>query len=227
MRCPENTLAAFEQALVDGADILETDLHRSKDGVFVCIHDATVDRTTNGNGAVAEMVIEELRELSAGKGQRDYNDERIPTLEELATMIPPDVALALELKSDAFLDARVAEQLIAELDQWNVRGRTTVISFSGPRLAAIKQAAPDIPIGRITTLSPWPRAGSELLGPFWPILIVNPLFVHVAHRRGQLVCPLDPTPDSRLWLYRLLHCDALITDDPATTLQEVRRIGWV
>lgn len=52
--CPENTLASFQQAFKEGADILETDLHLSADDVFMCIHDATVDRTTNGSGAVAE-----------------------------------------------------------------------------------------------------------------------------------------------------------------------------
>ena len=48
--CPENTLASFRRALADGADLLETDLHLSSDGRLVCIHDATVDRTTNGKG---------------------------------------------------------------------------------------------------------------------------------------------------------------------------------
>ncbi len=52
--CPENTLAAFRRAITDGADILETDLHLSADQVFVCIHDPTVDRTTDGSGAVAK-----------------------------------------------------------------------------------------------------------------------------------------------------------------------------
>ena len=51
--CPENTLAAFRRALADGADILETDLHVAADGQFVCIHDGTLDRTTNGRGLVA------------------------------------------------------------------------------------------------------------------------------------------------------------------------------
>ena len=55
--CPENTLAAFRRALDDGADIIETDLHVTADGEFVCIHDATVDRTTDGRGPVAGMTL--------------------------------------------------------------------------------------------------------------------------------------------------------------------------
>ena len=72
VRCPENTLAAFRQALADGADALETDLHLTADGVFVCIHDALVDRTTDGRGPVAGMTLAELRTLSASYGRPEF-----------------------------------------------------------------------------------------------------------------------------------------------------------
>ena len=58
---PENTLAAFTQAFRDGADILETDLHLSAEGDFICIHDATVDRTTNGSGEVKNLKLAEIK----------------------------------------------------------------------------------------------------------------------------------------------------------------------
>ena len=78
--CPENTLAAFRRALVDGADILETDLHLTADGVFVCIHDATVDRTTDGHGPVAEMTLAQVKSLSASYGRPEFQGEQVPTL---------------------------------------------------------------------------------------------------------------------------------------------------
>jgi glycerophosphoryl diester phosphodiesterase len=226
VRCPENTLSAFRQALADGADILETDLHQTADGRFVCIHDPTVDRTTDGSGYVAEMRLEEIKRLSAGKGQPAYRDECIPTLEELALITPPNIALALELKSDIFLESSVTLHLVRELDQWNIRDRTIVISFSMQRLLALRRVAPDLPLGRITMFDPLPRSGTELLGPLWPMLFINPFLVRLAHRKGQLVCPLDPFPDKRLRVYRLLQCDALLANDPATTLRAVHRMGW-
>ena len=58
---PENTIAAFKQAFTDGADILETDLHLSSDDEFICIHDATVDRTTNGIGEVKDLSLKDLK----------------------------------------------------------------------------------------------------------------------------------------------------------------------
>lgn len=220
--CPENTLAAFERALADGADIIETDLHLTRDGVFVCIHDATVDRTTDGRGAVADMTLAELKRLSAFYGRPEFKDQRVPTLAEAASLIPNSVALALELKTDRFLEQDVCEKLVKELDRAGVRSRTVVLSFHLPRVLAVRAAAPDIPTGFITLSNPLPFVSAQLLGPFWPLLLLNPFYTLFAHLRGRVVCPLDPAPDSRLWLYRLLGCDAILTDDPAATIRKLR-----
>ncbi len=224
--CPENTLAAFKRALDDGADILETDIHQTADGVFVCIHDPTVDRTTNGSGAIADMRLDEIKRLSASCGRREFESEQIPTLGDVAEILPNDIGLALELKDDRFLQPEVARQLVDELDKLGVRNRTIVISFSFPRLQALRSVARDTPIGRITVFDVWPHSGAELLGSLWPMLLLNPFFVWIAHRRGQLVCPLDPEPDSRLLLYRALHCDALLTNDSGETCRALCRTGW-
>lgn len=221
--CPENTLAAFRQAIADGADILETDLHLTADGVFVCIHDSTVDRTTDGSGAVAEMTLAQIRRLSAAYGRPEFREERIPTLAELTALIPGDMALAVELKTDRFLETRVCQKLVAELGRARVRDRTVVLSFSMARVQAVQAIAPDIPIGWSTLTNLWPARNSQLLAPLWPLILLNPSYVWVAHSCGQLVCPLDPTPDSRLWLYCGLRCDAVLSNDPGKTLRALRR----
>jgi glycerophosphoryl diester phosphodiesterase len=221
--CPENTEAAFRQAFADGADILETDLHLTADQEFVCIHDSTVDRTTDGTGAVAEMTLSQLKALSASYGRPEFRSERVPTLEELTSMLPNEVALALELKTDRFLEADTCKRLVAELDRSGVRQRTVVLSFSLERLRGVQAAAPGFPAGWITLFRALPLAGVHMTGPLWPMLLMNPLYVWLAHRAGQLVAPLDPTPDSRLWLYRALRCDAVLTDDPASTAKALGR----
>ena len=220
--CPENTLASFRRAIEDGADILETDLYLSADGVFVCIHDGTLERTTDGWGRVEARTLAELRALSASCGRPEFAGERIPTLAEVAAILPPDRGLALELKSDRFLDPEVGRRLGEELSALGVLGRSFVLSFSRARLDATRLGAPGLPSGWITLKEPRPARGIELLGPYWPLLLVNPFYVALAHRRGQAVAPLDPTPDGRLWVYRLLGCDAILTNDPAET---VRRLG--
>ena len=221
--CPENTLASFRHALADGADLLETDLHLSADRHFMCIHDATVDRTTDGHGRVEHKTLPELKSLSASYGRAEFQTERIPTLAEVAGILPADVALALELKTDRFLEAAVCRALVAELERTGIRGRTVVLSFALPRVKAVQTIAPDILAGWITMSKGVPVADVQLLGPFWPLLVLNPIYVWAAHRHGQVVCPLDPTPDSRLWLYRALHCDAVLTDNPAATCRALGR----
>jgi glycerophosphoryl diester phosphodiesterase len=221
--CPENTLASFRQAIQDGADILETDLHLSADGVFMCIHDATVDRTTDGSGTVAGMSLAELKRLSAAYGRPEFQAERIPTLAEVAGLLPADVALALELKTDRFLEPEICRRLAAELDELGIRDCSVVLSFSLARIQAVQAVAPDIPVGWITLSRAWPRRGVQLLGPLWPLLVLNPFYPWLAHRSGQLVCPLDPAPDGRLWLYRGIGCDAVLTDDPGSTCRALNR----
>jgi glycerophosphoryl diester phosphodiesterase len=222
--CPENTLAAFQRALDEGADIIETDLHLTADGVFVCIHDATVDRTTNGSGTVSTMTLNEIKTLSAADGRPEFVTERVPTLAELTTILPPGVPLALELKADHFLVTDVCQRLVSELDQAGLRERTVALSFSVMRLLTLRSVAKDIPVGLITYTRAMPLRGFQFLGPLWPLLILNPFYVRLAHMRGQMVGPLDPTPDSRLWLYRWLDCDVVLSDDPGATIRALGRI---
>jgi glycerophosphoryl diester phosphodiesterase len=224
--CPENTLASFTKAFEEGTDILETDLHLSADGVFMCIHDATVDRTTDGSGAVAEKTLAELKSLSASYRFNGFERERIPTLAETTSILPAGVGLALELKTDRFLEPEVCTRLVAELRDAGVLSRTIVLSFSLPRLQTVQAVEPAIPMGWITMAKLSPHADPEVLGPFWPAVFLNPFYVRRAHQRGQLVCPLDPTPDSRLWYYKWLGCDAIVTDNPGATLQAMRRISF-
>ncbi len=223
-RCPENTLSAFQCALDEGADILETDLHLTLDGTLVCIHDATVDRTTDGQGAVAEKSLSDLKKLSAFYGKPEYSQERIPTLDELTAILPADRALALELKSARFLEPKVAQQLVAQLKQANVFDRTVLLSFHLDYLQAVQREAPDLPIGLISMGNPIPRKGVQLIGVFWPLLYLNPWYAKMAHRNGQVSCPLDPTPDSRLKRYKKMGFDAILTDDPGKTIKLLRSL---
>ena len=91
---PENTLASIEQAISLGCDLTEVDLRRTADGSLVLLHDERVDRTTIGQGVIADMNLEEVRKLEAGRGQR------IPTLEETLKTAHGRIGLILELKAE-------------------------------------------------------------------------------------------------------------------------------
>jgi glycerophosphoryl diester phosphodiesterase len=100
---PENTLAAFRDAIGAGADVIELDLRGTRDGQVVVLHDATLDRTTSGRGSVADWTLAELKSLDAGGG------ERIPVYEEVLELVAGQgVKLLLDVKQSPRLDlARV------------------------------------------------------------------------------------------------------------------------
>lgn len=222
VQCPENTLVAFRQAFKDGADILETDLHLSKDGKFICIHDDTVDRTTDRNGRIEDLTSMEIKQASAFNHMPGFEEERIPLLEETTAVLPENVALALELKSDCFLEEKFCRQLVGELNDAGVLERTIVLSFNMTRILTVRKIAADMPIGLITMQRIIPPSQVDMVGPFFPILWLNPFYLRVAHERGLLVCPLDPVPETRLKHYLKMDCDAIITDNSAVTCQAVQ-----
>ncbi len=221
---PENTLASFQCAVRDGADILETDVHISADGEFICIHDATVDRTTDGSGTIADMTLKEIKSLHALDPAGNPTDERIPTLAEVAAALPEKVALALELKTDRFLEPQVCRCFADALHASGIFARSFALSFSLPRLRELQHAAEEMPIGWITMSRVLPDKDVELIGPFWPLVYLNPFYVAQAHRNGMFVCPLDPKPEKRLRYYLNLGCDAVISDNPAVTRAALDRL---
>jgi len=114
---PENTLSAFEICTLAGTGI-EMDLRRTRDGVLVMMHDKTVDRTTDGKGAVAEMTFAELRKLDAGSWFRSYfAGEKIPTFEETLKVVetrrrkPLMLAIDVKVPFDKPQAAQLAEML--------------------------------------------------------------------------------------------------------------------
>src|SRR5579863_465827 len=144
---PENTLAAYQRAVELGAGFIETDLHLTRDARFVAIHDATLERTSNGHGMVHEASLAELRELDAGHWfDRQYMGERIPTLEEILNFSREhDVVFYLELKYDTAWGMHHA--LVAALQNAQNTARTIVISFDPSTLAALRRLDPSIMTG--------------------------------------------------------------------------------
>jgi glycerophosphoryl diester phosphodiesterase len=144
---PENTMAAFERAIALGAQFIETDLHLTRDARFVAIHDNTLERTTNGKGAVRDFTLPELRELDAGMWfDRQFMGQRIPTLEEiLALSKQHDVVFYLEIKYDAAWGMHHA--LVAALAGGGNAARTIVISFDPSTLASLRKLDASVMLG--------------------------------------------------------------------------------
>lgn len=112
---PENTLAAFSEAIRHGAHMIELDVYLTKDDQLVVIHDTTVDRTTDGSGAVADMTLDELKKLDAGRWKLSrFEGERIPTLKEALDVMPINLWLNVHLKGGAALGESAASVIAQE-----------------------------------------------------------------------------------------------------------------
>ena len=123
--------------------------------------------------------------------------------------------LLLELKDWRFSQRRYAAELVALLDRYGALSRCAVISFHRPLVQTLRAVCDELPAGLILLFDPLPRPGVQLLGPFWPLLMLNPAYVVWAHRMGCLVAPLDTHPEQRMRYYRWLGVDAVLADDPA------------
>lgn len=129
---PENTLEAFAAALDLGVDQLETDVRITKDGELVLIHDATIDRTTNGTGKVCDYTLEQLKRFDAGNGAR------IPTLVEFMELVKdhPFITLDIELKeyplegkeTEAY---QVCDRVLSIIDEYGFTQRCVINSWNG------------------------------------------------------------------------------------------------
>ncbi|GGI03353.1 glycerophosphodiester phosphodiesterase family protein [Egicoccus halophilus] len=148
---PTNTIAAFDLALEQGADVLEMDLQVTADGEVVVIHDGTVDRTTDGTGAVAELTLSEVQALDAGwyftdtDGGQPFRGQgiRIPTLREVLERYP-DHPLIVELKTDGGL--AIVDPVLDLLRAYGRDdGSVTVASFSTEFLTPVRERLPDVP----------------------------------------------------------------------------------
>jgi len=217
-------MPAFELALAQGADVLETDLQITKDRELLCIHDPTVDRTTDGSGRIDQMTLTEVKTLRVrGNNDSAYPEARVPTLAELLDTFAERTFFALELKSSAFTQPADAELLLKGLAEYKALDKVMILSFSRQALDFMEQVGAAVPLALITLRNPWPSARYPMVGPWWPLLYANPAYVAISHRRGQFCCPLDPTPESRLPYYLRLGVDALLSDDPEKTLQALNQ----
>jgi glycerophosphoryl diester phosphodiesterase len=219
---PENTMAAFRRAVELGAAFIETDLHLSRDARLVCIHDATLERTTNGRGAVKEQTLAQLKELDAGSWfGSEFAGERIPTLEEaLAFSREKDIVFFLEVKYEAAWG--IEHGLVAALRDANEAARAVILSFSRGVLRNVRRLDNTLMTGLLFDAIPkgGPEAviehaleiGARQLAPRGDLF--TPALLEHAHRSDlQVVCWTVNPPEQMRSLISA-GVDGIMTDYP-------------
>ncbi|WP_432027492.1 glycerophosphodiester phosphodiesterase [Streptomyces sp. 1222.5] len=208
---PENTLRSFVAAQHAGLDLIELDLHLSKDGALVVMHDAEVDRTTDGTGPIAEKTLAELRALDAGRG------ERVPVFEEVLDAV--SAPLQAEIK-----DVAAARALAEVMHRRDLVGRVEVSSFHDDAVAEIARLVPGVRTALVAS-----RYGPDVVdravavGAGAVCLNIRRLTLEVvehARESGLRIIGWVVNTQEHLRLVRALELDGATTDYP-----EIKRTG--
>jgi glycerophosphoryl diester phosphodiesterase len=241
---PENTIQAFAAGLDAGADRLEMDVHATRDGHVVVLHDATVDRTTDGTGLVREMTLAELHRLDAGarfNGEGDafpYRGRgvRVPTLAAVLEAFP-GVPLNIEIKQD---QPAIEQAVLDVLDRFAARARVLLAAEEARIMARIRAAAPDVltsfSAGDVLefvtawqggTLDAYRPPGVALQIPpsFGDVQLVTAESVAIAHGMGLEIHVWTIDDPAEMAALLDLGVDALMTDVPPLAARLLRERG--
>jgi glycerophosphoryl diester phosphodiesterase len=224
---PENTLAAFQLALAQGADGIELDAKLSADGQVVVMHDATVDRTTDSHGRVKDMSLAELGSLDAGAFfAENYRREKVPTLENVFEALGKRMFINVELTNYNTPGDHLVESVCMLVKKFGLQKQVLFSSFFASNLSKARGLLPEVPRGLLAfngLLGAWARSFGFAFGKYQALhphlKDVTPQQVQRVHRlkRRVHVWTVNTAEDMRR-LFRW-GVDAIFTDDPQLAVQ--------
>ena len=149
---PENTMIAFEKALEAGCEGIENDVHLTKDGVLVIIHDEEIDRTGNASGWVKDMTYEELCKVDfSSKFHDKVGFQKIPTLDEYLQLVKDkDIITNIELKTGIIEYPGIERAVYEKLKEYDYCDKVVISSFNHQSVKRMKEIAPEIKCGLLT-----------------------------------------------------------------------------
>ncbi len=216
---PENTLEAFKLAVDMKADGVELDVHLSKDGHIMVIHDEKIDRTSNGQGLVTDYTLEELKLFDFGcKFYKEYKGIKVPTLDEVYELLAPTgLTVNVEIKS---ADPLINAPLIECAKKYNMQEKVIYSSFNHLQLALIKELDKEVriaPLYSFNMLNVWNYCtdiNAFAAHPKSNQVSLFPEYVENCHKKGIRVHPwtIDTVEEAKYLANS--GVDAIITNKP-------------
>ncbi len=227
---PENTIAAFELAVTQGADAIELDVKLSVDGQAVVIHDQTVDRTTDGSGRVNKMTLQDLKKLDAHYRFTQYAGEGIPTLDEVFESVGKRIFVNVELTNYASQNDDLVPVVAEVVKRHEMQKKVLFSSFAPVNLKRMKILLPEVPVALLASQGLLGAAARSALFIRLSPAIIHPYLTDVSQRFMGTECKRDRrvhvwtvNEEADIRRLRALGVDGFFTDDPLNTLRIMER----
>lgn len=217
---PENSLPAFRQAILEGADWIELDVHQTKDGVAVAAHDADLNRLAGVDARIWELTFAQLQQYSVGAGcSGDYGDVRIPALEEVLRLCRGRVKLNIELKPTGH-EQNLERQVAGLVSDYGMTEDCVLACQDAACLETAKRLAPELETLYVTAA---PDAA------VWQAAYVDSVSVssgaadadllESVHQSGKklYIWTVNDAQEMKRWM--LAGADGIITDKPGEALR--------
>ena len=222
---PENTLIAFKKALEYPIDGIELDVHETKDGQVIVIHDETVDRTTSGSGNVRNMTLKEIQELDAGSYISPlFSGERIPLLEEVLELIGDrQIKINIELKTDVNPYYGMELKVLALIKKYKIESNVLISSFDHETLLRFKALAPEIEIAPLFSniiVNPWEytqQLGAEYMH-ISGYNMMRPSAIE-AKKKGAKIRVYTINLQEHMNMLKSANVEGIFTDDVAAAIE--------
>lgn len=152
---PENTLACYQKGIEAGADMIEIDIHLTKDRQIVICHDETIDRTTNGIGKIRDLTLDEIRRHSIIDSKGNITQEKIPTIDEVFNLLlrtretGNPCKLLIEIKRTNSIYQGIEELLLSKINNYNSKDWVIVQSFNDFALEKLHELDPSIRLEKL------------------------------------------------------------------------------
>jgi len=224
---PENTLAAFELAVQQGADAIELDVKLSADGHAIVMHDDMVDRTTGGQGRVKAMSLAKLRSLEAGSHFAEkFHGEKIPLLEEVFESVGRRTYINVELTNYDSKEDGLVDTVCAIIKKFNLQKRILFSSFHAANLVKARALLPDVPRGLLATndyRGIWIRSFVFAFGNFQALHphvdTTSPRQINRVHRLRRRIHIYTVNAEDVIRRLFRWGVDGIFTDDPLLAIR--------
>lgn len=228
---PENTSAAFQKGIEIGSDMIELDVHLSRDGEIVVIHDETLERTTNGKGMVADHTLQALKNLDAGSSFGPaFVGEKIPTLKEVLNLAKGRVLVNIEIKNPThqrYSITELAQKTLREVEKAGMIDKVIFSSFNPASLEWIEKKEP----GALTAFlfhRPWNSLRDIPGSQNYSVLNLRDLHltrekVAEIRRAGKKINVYTVNPEEEIRKFAEWGVDGIITNHPDRLIKVLQK----